>query len=87
MRRSALGERSRGARVSRGVGSTLSIWRRGFRPNPACPVSRPRRAFWRASLSVRPIAMVSPTLFICVLSVVLAPRNFSKAKRGILTTV
>jgi hypothetical protein len=37
-------------------------------------------------LNVRPIAIVSPTLFICVVSVRSAPRNFSKAKRGIFTT-
>ena len=33
---------------------------------PARPISRPRRPFCRASLKVRPMAMVSPTDFICV---------------------
>ena len=32
------------------------------------------------------MAIVSPTLFICVVSVGSAPGNFSKAKRGIFTT-
>jgi hypothetical protein len=35
---------------------------------------------------VRPIAIASPTDFIEVVSVVSAPGNFSKAKRGILVT-
>ena len=40
----------------------------------------------RASSKVRPIAMASPTLFMRVVSVSLVPLNFSKAKRGALTT-
>ena len=40
-----------------------------------------------ASLKVEPIAMTSPTDFIAVPSVVEAPGNFSKAQRGIFTTV
>ena len=53
---------------------------------PVRPVSRPRSAFCRLSWKVRPIAMTSPTDFIEVVSVVEAPGNFSKAKRGILVT-
>jgi hypothetical protein len=37
-------------------------------------------------LKVRPIAMTSPTDFICVVSVRIGLGNFSKAQRGILTT-
>ena len=50
------------------------------------PVSRPRNAFWKLSWKVRPIAMTSPTDFICVVSVGSASRNFSNAKRGIFVT-
>ena len=32
---------------------------------------------------MRPMAMASPTLFICVVSTGFAPGNFSNAKRGI----
>ena len=53
---------------------------------PASPVSSPRSAFCRLSWKLRPIAITSPTLFIAVESVVSAPLNFSKAKRGILVT-
>ncbi len=38
------------------------------------------------SLNVRPMAIASPTDFICVVSVASAWRNFSKSKRGILVT-
>ena len=55
-------------------------------PSPNLPVSKLRRAFCKDSLNVRPIAMVSPTDFICVVRVVLASGNFSKAQRGILVT-
>ena len=42
--------------------------------------------FMNASLNVRPIAITSPTDFICVVSVRSACGNFSKFHRGILTT-
>jgi hypothetical protein len=45
-----------------------------------------RQAFANASWKVRPIPIASPTDFIWVPSVVSAPGNFSKAKRGNLTT-
>ena len=48
--------------------------------------SRERMAFAKAWPKVRPNAIASPTLFMCVLSSASAPRNFSKAKRGHLTT-
>ena len=53
---------------------------------PVKPFSSERSAFCRLSWNVRPIAMASPTDFIEVVSVVSAPGNFSKAKRGILVT-
>ena len=55
-------------------------------PNPALPVSSERSAFCIASLKVRPMAMASPTLFICVVRTGSALGNFSKVKRGTLTT-
>jgi hypothetical protein len=50
------------------------------------PVSRPRSAFCSDSWKVRPIAITSPTDFICVVRRSLAPGNFSNVKRGILVT-
>jgi hypothetical protein len=50
------------------------------------PVSSPRSAFWKLSWKVRPMAITSPTLFICVVSLGSAAGNFSNAKRGILVT-
>ena len=46
----------------------------------------PRAAFQKASWKVRPMPIDSPTDFIWVPSVSSAPANFSKAKRGNLTT-
>jgi hypothetical protein len=48
--------------------------------------SSERRAFWRASGNDRPMAMASPTDFMCVVSVWSAPANFSNANRGTFTT-
>ena len=48
--------------------------------------SRERTAFRYASRKVRPMAITSPTDFICVPSALSAPGNFSNAKRGIFTT-
>ena len=55
-------------------------------PRPARPFSRERSALPSASSKVRPIAMISPTAFMRVDSVSSVPWNFSKAKRGTLTT-
>ena len=55
-------------------------------PNPARPVSRLRNAFCRLSLNVRPIAIASPTDFICVVRVASAAGNFSNVNRGIFVT-
>ena len=54
--------------------------------SPSTSSSRERIDFMNASLKVRPSAMFSPTLFICVVSVVSTCGNFSKAQRGVLTT-
>jgi hypothetical protein len=44
------------------------------------------QAFWNDSWKVRPMAITSPTDFICVVRRESACGNFSKAKRGILVT-
>ena len=54
--------------------------------DPLEPSSSDRNAFMNASLNVRPIAITSPTDFICVVSVRSARGNFSNAQRGTLTT-
>ncbi len=48
--------------------------------------SRERSALANAWPKVRPIAIASPTDFMCVESVAEASGNFSKAKRGHFTT-
>ena len=48
--------------------------------------SRERIAFANDSRKVRPIAIASPTDFMCVVSEPSAPGNFSNAKRGTLVT-
>ena len=58
-------------------------------PSPISPnrlISSERSAFCSASLNVRPIAIASPTLFICVVSTASACGNFSNVKRGHFTT-
>jgi hypothetical protein len=50
------------------------------------PVSSPRKAFCSDSWKLRPIAITSPTDFICVVRRASAAGNFSNAKRGILVT-
>ena len=58
----------------------------GANSRPLRPSSSDRTPFMNASLKVRPIAIASPTDFICVVSVRSACGNFSKFHRGILTT-
>ena len=55
-------------------------------PNPKRLTSIDRMPFCNASLNVRPMAIASPTLFICVVSVSSASGNFSNVQRGILIT-
>ncbi len=84
--RSSLGRESR-ARISSREGC-CGVPQRSLpsQPKPKLPTSSPRRAFWNDSLNVRPMAIVSPTLFIWVVSVESASGNFSNAKRGIFVT-
>ena len=76
--RSAFGTRSR-SRTSASLAA-------GRGSKPKLPISSERSAFWSDSLKVRPIAITSPTDFICGPSVSLAWGNFSKVKRGTLVT-
>ena len=55
-------------------------------PKPKRPVSSPRSAFWKDSRNVRPMAIVSPTDFICTPSTSSASGNFSNVHRGIFVT-
>ncbi len=55
-------------------------------PKPQAPTSSERSAFCSDSLNVRPMAIASPTLFICVVSVASVCGNFSKVNRGTLVT-
>ena len=54
--------------------------------DPSVPISSPRKAFCSDSWKVRPIAITSPTDFICVVNLESACGNFSKVKRGIFVT-
>ncbi|OPY10156.1 MAG: hypothetical protein A4E67_00668 [Syntrophaceae bacterium PtaB.Bin038] len=54
--------------------------------SPKRPISRDRTAFWRDSLKVRPMAMVSPTDFMDVVRRSSVSGNFSKVHRGIFVT-
>ena len=76
----AVPARSTSARVCSGEGSGPSQW------NCAPGLSMERRALFRASVKQRPMAMASPTAFMEVVSEGSAPGNFSKVKRGTLTT-
>ena len=72
-----------------GVG-VISFWRMRSLSMTSDPgsfaVSSDRTPFRKASLNVRPIAMTSPTDFICVPSVGSDSGNFSNAHFGIFTT-
>ena len=57
-----------------------------FQLNGAAGCSSERKAFCSASAKLRPIAIASPTDFMCVVSTGSAPGNFSKANLGTLTT-
>ena len=74
-------------RSARGTARRSSSSAPEMSPSRGClSSSRERRAFAKACPKVRPIAITSPTDFMCVLSTSSAPGNFSKAKRGNLTT-
>ena len=68
------------------ISSTISSRSVVRSSSPSEPTSRPRSAFWNDSWKVRPIAITSPTDFICVVRWLSACGNFSNAKRGILVT-
>ena len=77
--------------TARGLGlkwtnHTVDVVARVSSSRPSEPTSRPRSAFWNDSWKVRPIAITSPTDFICVVRRSFASGNFSKAKRGTLVT-
>ena len=71
-----------------GSGDRLQQLRRrpAARPAGCLSSSRERSALAKACLKVRPIAIASPTERMWVESVGSVPGNFSKAKRGHLTT-
>ncbi len=75
-------------RSGAGSASSCSISSRSvvFSSKPSTPVSNPRSAFCTDSWKVRPMAITSPTDFICVVRCGSACGNFSKAKRGIFVT-
>ena len=54
--------------------------------NGAAGCSSERSAFCSASAKLRPMAIASPTDFMCVVSAGSAPGNFSNANLGTLTT-
>src|SRR5208283_642928 len=71
------------------IAEALRLWRDEHLREAApvfLPVSSERQAFISASLKVRPMAITSPTDFICGPRVSSAPGNFSNCHLGILTT-
>ena len=80
----AVGQSTTGLGCARARPSRAS--RRCRLSSPYEPISSERSAFCSDSLKVRPIAIASPTDFICGPSSSAAPRNFSNVKRGILVT-
>ena len=75
-----------GVRISSSSWSLSSSTRRWLQSNRAFLSSRLRSAFCSASVKLRPIAIASPTDFMCVVSVGSAAGNFSNANRGTFTT-
>ena len=71
--------------AQRAISSALSPGGRRQRSG-AAGFSSERSAFCSASGKLRPIAMASPTDFMCVVSTGSAPGNFSNANLGTLTT-
>ncbi len=75
-----------GVRMSSRIASLSRSTQRWLQSKTASLLSRERSAFWSASVKLRPIAIASPTDFMCVVSVGSAPGNFSNANRGTFTT-
>ena len=76
----------RSKRSARGVARRLSSSSSSAGSSGAESSSRERIAFANDSRKVRPIAIASPTDFMCVVSSPSAPGNFSNANRGTLVT-
>ena len=81
-------------RLARGVtSSSMILFSASSVPTLTCgskpsePTSSPRNAFCTDSWKLRPMAITSPTDFICVVSVRSARGNFSNAQRGTFTTM
>ena len=70
-------------RAASSLSSSTSQW---LQSKTAFLSSRLRSAFCSASVKLRPIAIASPTDFMCVVSVGSAAGNFSNANRGTFTT-
>ena len=75
-----------GVRICSSRSSLSSSTSRWLQSKTALSSSRLRSAFCSASVKLRPIAIASPTDFMCVVSVGSAAGNFSNANRGTLTT-
>ena len=75
-----------GVRISSSSASLSSSTTRWLQSKTAFLSSSERSAFCSASVKLRPIAIASPTDFMCVVSVGSAAGNFSKANRGTFTT-
>ena len=77
--RPSCGTAQRASSSSRSPGGSAQL-------NGAARFSSERSAFCSASGKLRPMAIASPTDFMCVVSSGSAPGNFSNANRGTLTT-
>ena len=75
-----------GVRIASRIVSLSRSTSRWLQSKIAFLSSRERSAFCSASVKLRPIAIASPTDFMCVVSVGSAAGNFSKANRGTFTT-
>ena len=71
---------------SASLSSSTHSWCQSKTADPCPPASSDRSAFCSASVKLRPIAIASPTDFMCVVRVGSAPGNFSNANRGTFTT-
>ncbi len=83
-RRNAWSTRSKRSAV--GIASALRMSAGAAGSSGVTSRSRERSALRKASLKVRPMAITSPTLFMCVVSSRSASGNFSNDQRGHLTT-
>ena len=75
-----------GVRIESSSAPLSSSTQRWLQSNGAVLCSSERSAFCSASVKLRPIAIASPTDFMCVVSTGSALGNFSNANRGTFTT-